>query len=296
MTLNNLFSKDQFGFIKGRSCQLQLLELLEDWTNSLENGSDIDVIFYDFKIAFDTLSHSKLIHKLDSYGIGGNILSWIKDLLTNRTQKVVINNEHSDTLTVSSGVPQGSALGPTLFLIFHNDLPETADTIVKLFADDTKTYTALNSIEDSTKVERTTDNFSDWSFRWDMDFNTKKCKRLHIGKHQYKENYCMKNNKGERYQNVIEEEDLGVIIYTKLKFDFHISAKINKTNRNLGIINRSFSYMDKSMFLNLYKTLVRSHLEYASPVWSPFLRKQQVAIENVKRTATRLLANISHLS
>ena len=100
--------------------------------------------------------------------------------MTNRTQEVVINNKHSDTLTVSSGVPQGSALGPTLFLIFINDLPEPADTTVKLFADDTKTYTALNAIEDATKLQRTTDNCSDFSFKWGMDFHTKKCKRLHI--------------------------------------------------------------------------------------------------------------------
>ena len=192
---------------------------------------------------------------------------------------------------------QVSALGPTLFLIFINDLPETADTAVKLFADDTKTYTALNAIEDPTKLQRTTDNFSHWSFKWSMDFKTKKCKRQHIGKHQYTDSYSMKNSKGERYQiqNVIEE-DLGIIIDTKLKFDSHISSKINKANRNLGIINRSITYMDKSVFLNLYKTLVRPHLEYASPVWSPFLRKQQVAIENVQRRATRLFTNNSHLS
>ena len=78
--MNNLFSNNQFGFIKGRSCQLQLLESLEDCANSLDNGSDTDVIFYDFKKAFDTLSHRKLIHKLDYYGIGGNIVCWIKDL------------------------------------------------------------------------------------------------------------------------------------------------------------------------------------------------------------------------
>ena len=126
---------------------------------------------------------------------------------------------------------------------------------------------------------------------------TPSCKRLHIGKHQYNDSYSMKNSKGEIYQiqNVTEEKDLGIIIDTKLKFDSHISSKINKANRNLGKINRSFTYMDKSMFLNLYKTM-GPHLEYASPVWSPFLRKQQVAIENVQRRATRLLTNISHLS
>ena len=112
LTTNNLITENQFGFLKGKSCQLQLLESLEDWTSALDSGSDVDIIFYDFKKAFDTLSHSKLLQKLESYGIIGHTKDWIENLLKDRSQEVVINNSHSSSKTVLSGVPQGSVLGP----------------------------------------------------------------------------------------------------------------------------------------------------------------------------------------
>ena len=179
---NDLPSPAQFGFTKGKSCQLQLLESLEDWTKSLDHGTDVDVIFYDFKKAFDTFSHSKLILKLELYGITGSILHWIKDFLTNRTQEVVINQVHCSTQKVLSGVPQGSVLGPILFLVFINDLPDLAVTTVRLFADDAKTYSSINTDNDVENLQCTTDKFYDWSIKWDMNFNEKKCKRLHLGK------------------------------------------------------------------------------------------------------------------
>ena len=146
VTDNDLLSLAQFGFTKAKPCQLQLLESLEDWTKSFDHGTDADVIFYDFKKAFDTLSHSKLISKLESYGIRGNFLHWIKDFLTNRTQEVVINQVHSSTQKVLSGVPQGSVLGPILFVVFINDLPDLAETTVRLFADDAKTYSITQTM------------------------------------------------------------------------------------------------------------------------------------------------------
>ena len=165
------------------------MESLEDWTKSLDHGKDVDVMFYDFKRAFDTLSHSKMILKLESYGIRGNILHWIKDFLTNRTQEVVINQIHSSTQKVLSGVPQGSVLGPILFLIFINDSPDLAETTVRLFADDAKTYSTINTDNDVENLQRTTNKFYDWSIKWDMDFNEKKCKRLHLGKKEANQNY-----------------------------------------------------------------------------------------------------------
>ena len=250
LTDNDLLSPAQFGFTKGKSCQLQLLESLEDWTKSLDHGKDVDVIFYDFKKAFDTLSHSKLILKLESYGIIGNILHWIKDFLTNRTQEVVINQVHSSTQKVLSGVPQGSVLGPVLFRVFINDLPDLAEITVRLSADDSKAYSIINTDNDVENLQRTTDKFYDWSIKWDMGFNEKKCKGLHLGKKEANHNYFMKTKDLNRIQisNVKEENDLGVIIDNKLTFDVHISSKINIANRYLGIKN--FKFMDNTMFIH----------------------------------------------
>ena len=208
--------------------------------------------------------HSKLILKLESYGIRGNILYWIKDFLTNRTQELVINQVHSSTQKALSGVPHGSVLGPILFLVFIKDLPDRAETAVRLFADDVKTYSTINTDNDAGNLQRSTDKFYDWSIKWDMDFNEKKCKRLHLGKTEANHNYFMKTKDLNKIQisNTKEENDLGVIIDNKLSFDAYISSKINIANRNLGIINRSFKFMDNTMFLHLYKFLVRPHLEY----------------------------------
>ena len=144
MEKHKLFTIHQHGFRKGRSCVTQLIEVLDDWTEQLDNKNAIDTIYLDFQKAFDTVPHQRLINKLQSYGICGKILGWIKDFLANRKQKVVINGTGSNWISVTSGIPQGSVLGPILFTIYINDLPDVVQNIVKLFADDTKLYAVVN--------------------------------------------------------------------------------------------------------------------------------------------------------
>ena len=137
---NNLLSNEQHGFREGRSCLSNLLTTLEDWTNILEDGDCVDVAYLDFRKAFDLVSHNHLLLKLKKHGINGQILNWIKAFLENRKQRVVIRSSKSEELDVLSGVPQGSVLGPILFLIFINDLPKCTTCPVCLFADDSKIY------------------------------------------------------------------------------------------------------------------------------------------------------------
>ena len=168
------------------SCVTQLLHVLEEWSKALDSQQSIDVIYLDFRKAFDTVAHARLANKLYAYGIRGNLLNWINSFLKDRKQKVIINGEESAWADVLSGIPQGSVLGPALFLIFINDLPDSIANFVKIFADDTKVYSTISTISDSdcNKLQGDLIQSSDWSDIWELRFNAKKCKSLHIGKRQ----------------------------------------------------------------------------------------------------------------
>ena len=150
---NNLISKDQHGFVKGRSCVTHLLEVMDDWTTALEEGSSIDVIYMDFKKAFDSVPHSRLISKLNALGVQGRILKWTAAFLTGRSQRVQVNGCSSTPAAVTSGTTQGSVLGPTLFVMYSNDLPRELSNTVKLFADDTKLYARSDTVDLTNSIQ-----------------------------------------------------------------------------------------------------------------------------------------------
>ena len=165
MKENELFSDQQFGFISKRSTVLQLIRVLDIWSEILDQGGSFDVIYMDFMKAFDKVPHRRLVYKVEKYGIKGNVLEWIKNFLADRTQCVVINNMTSKLGNVTSGIPQGSVLGPLLFVIYINDLPEVVDklTLVFLFADDTKLFRQIKSSADVLILQSDINKLSDWS-------------------------------------------------------------------------------------------------------------------------------------
>ena len=193
LSSNDLLSPRQFGFCKGRSCVTQLLSTLDDWFYYLDQSIPVDAIYLDFRKAFDTVPHKRLLSKLQGYVIHDNLLKWIEDFLSCRTQYVSINDKCSETVPVSSGVPQGSVLGPSLFIYFINDLPNVCETLLNIFADDTKAYTHVSSPEDCRRLQRTLDKLTEWSDKNMIGFNTDKCKVLHLGKTNLKHDYVMKD-------------------------------------------------------------------------------------------------------
>ena len=235
MDSNNLFSNRQFGFISGRSTSLQLLNdyVLDQWTEALDNNETIDAIYMDFMKAFDKVPHKRLIHKLRSYGISEQSCTWVESFLSQRKQRVHLNGKFSRWHGVTSGIPQGSVLGPILFVIFINDLPNSVSSTTYLFADDTKLYRNIKVEDDRTILQEDLDSLFDWSAQWLLKFHPDKCKVLKIrNKRKVVDNrsYTMKTYEGSvtSLEIVEGEKDIGVNVDSHLTFEKHMATQIYK--------------------------------------------------------------------
>ena len=226
------------------------LVTLNDWLFSLDNDVPIDAAYMDFRKAFDTVPHQRLINKLKGYNINGPILQWIKSFLSDRTQFVKINNSCSKRLDVTSGVPQGSVLGPTLFIYFINDLPNSAiNTPMKIFADDTKVYKSIESENDVKQLQSAIDNMFEWTQKWLLKFNNEKCKILHLGKNNPKHEYFIGNDDQRILMDVTElEKDLGVHIDPNLNFKDHVNKTVKKLATPATKYYKNFAYRDGNTF------------------------------------------------
>lgn len=241
-----------------------------------------------------------MLRKVESLGIKGALLHWIKNFLTCRRQRVSVNGNTSSWKPVTSGVPQGSVLGPLLFTIFISDIQDELHNFVSLFADDTKIYAAnyeCGNDNHSTCLQADLDILHMWSFRMQMKFHPDKCKVMHLGRGNQGHKYNLADEKGEVHilKSTREEKDLGVLIDDKLNFSTHMQTQVTKANRVLGVIKHTFKYLDMDTFLLLYKSLVRPHLEYATVIWSPKTKRDCDLVERVQRRATRVVESISHL-
>ena len=293
MSKNNLFTTKQHGFVKGRSCITNLIELMEDWTRILDDDGKIDSIYLDFRKAFDSVPHQRLLSKLFAYGIRGNLLECIKDFLTNRKQRVMVNGSPSEWETVLSGVPQGSVLGPILFVVYVNDMPECVHQAISMFADDTKLYAKIDSDSDQECLQQDLAALEDWSDKWQIKFNPTKCKVMHLGNDNPQYIYNMRSGTTVTpLQKTTCEKDLGVFVDNNLSFDHHINQAVNKSNRLLGLIRRTYTYLDKDSLKTLFTALVRPHLEYGNTVWHPHLVRNIESIEKVQRRATKLVPEL----
>ena len=252
---NHLLSDSQYGFRSGRSCVLQLFDVLEDWSLYVEENKSWDTVYLDLAKAFDKVSHQRLFKKVSSNGIKGSLLKWIESFLTDRQQYVTVKGRSSNWKDVLSGVCQGSVLGPLLFLLYVNDFPDVIKSMLKLFADDAKIYQTTD------KCDILQDDLSEggsWADKWELKFHVDKCGVMHYGRTNENLSYKM-NSKTLKVVN--EERDLGIIFQDDLKFNKNISIKVQKANIMLRLIIRSFDYLDKNSYIRLYKVMIRSQLE-----------------------------------
>ena len=270
MIENNILSNHQFGFVSGRSTITQLLVTINDWLFNLDNDVPIDAAYMDFRKAFDTVPHQRLLDKLKGYNISGPILNWINSFLSERTQFVKINNSQSSKIKVTSGVPQGSVLGPTLFIYFINDLPNTSsNTPIKIFADDTKVYKGIKNEDDIKELQNTIDEMFEWTQKWLLKFNKEKCKILHLGRNNKKTDYYIgTGNQRIPLEETELEKDLGVHIDQNLNFKEHIKNTVKKASYTSYKILKNFTFRNDNILVPLFKSLVRPILEYGNAVWS----------------------------
>lgn len=269
-----------------RSCETQLTMLVDELLKGMQSGKQTDLILLDFSKAFDKVAHEKLLSKLHYCGIRGGTLRWIKSFLDDRTQNVLLNGVKSDDIPVSSGVPQGSVLGPILFLVYINDLPEQVKSNVRLFADDTALYLTFSKSASPAILQQDLQYLETWEKAWDMEFNPSKCQVIHItrSRRPAQNQYYLH---GVLLEAVPSARYLGVDISENLSWNTHISRVSKKANQTLGFVKRNIKIHHEDLKATAYKTLVRPQLEYASSVWSPYTDTAIQQIEKVQRRAAR---------
>ena len=282
---NHIISPRQHGFRPGHSCETQLILSVDDWSKSLDRGLRTDMAIFDFSKAFDSVPHQRLIVKLISYGIRGNTLAWISSFLMNREQRVTINGSKSSWLPVTSGVPQGTVLGPLLFLLCINDIASNVHSEIRLFADDCILYRTINKPTDCLILQDDINQLLSWASIWQMQFNSKKCHILSITRQKSRPTatYTLgveTLSRVDSYPNY-----LGVTLSSDLRWHNHISNNSTKTSRTLNFVRRNVYSCSPEAKALAYTSLVRPHLEYAASAWDPYLSMDNCSIGKCSASA-----------
>jgi hypothetical protein len=285
---NNILPECQHGFRQQHSVTTQLIEVVDDITFAIDNGCSTDIIYFDLAKAFDTVPFSRLISKLANFGIGGALLNWIEDYLSNRTFTVKINNHLSKNMPCLSGVPQGSILGPLLFIIYISDLPKicsTSNVSIKLFADDLKAYISFNNSQNySTNLQQFIIKFSDYCLTNGLKIAANKCSVLHLGNKNPKNKYFIDQFQLPSISETESVRDLGIHFTHNLKWDKHVEIITQKARRSSFALFKSIKSKNPNILINLFNIYSRSILEFSSPVFNPYLEKDISAIEKVQKS------------
>ena len=287
-------SNSQWGFSEGKSTATALLATTHEWFQRLEEGKEICAVFFDLRKAFDSVPHRPLMTKLQQLGLSDHLLHWISNYLTSRSQRVVVNGAASFSTPVISGVPQGSVLGPLLFLIYIDDitsLPITCGTQTVLYADDLLLFCPISKQEDFFTLQRDIVSIEHWTSNNYLTFNMSKCSYMMISRKRYPTlppHPLMLN--GQTLKKVECFKYLGLLLSSDLSWTPHITSICSKAKRILGLLyTRFYNFVgDRDTLKQLYLSLVRPHLEYACPVWDPHTVKDQTLLENVQKFALRM--------
>lgn len=288
--LKHSFSVTQHGFMRGRSVVSNLVILNELLTSHMDSGCQVDVVYTDYSKAFDRIQPDLLVRKLQKVGVSGDLLRWLTSYINNRSQAVVVKNYISGWLTVPSGVPQGSLLGPLLFAVFVNDIEQCFEFSQLLcFADDMKIIAPISSLADAFKLQEDLMRLDAYCIENQLDLNPSKCSVVTYSRKRnlVQFDYVLKTSVLKRDKFI---RDLGVIHDSKLIFDSHVNNIISKASKALGFVMRNSGDFRQAKSLKiLYCSLVRSHLEYSSQVWNPQYVTYISRIENIQKKFLKYL-------
>ena len=290
---NDILYQLQHGFREKRSCELQLTGLVSDLMNKMQHGKQTDLLVMDFSKAFDKVGHGRLLHKLDHYGVKGNTNRWIKNFLNDRTQQVVLEGHTSEEVEVDSGVPQGSVLGPSMFLFYVNDLADTLSSSVRLFADDTIIYLTIQCEDDANQLQNDLDKLAEWSRAWSMELNIDKCQVITVTRNHTKINHQYRLN-NTILKSVTSAKYLGVTLTSDLSWNTHITNICQKANKTLAFLRRNLQIHSVQLKEMAYKTLIRLLVEYGATVWDPYSERNIYQLEMVQRRAARYVMKRYH--
>ena len=293
---HNLFNKSRHGFRRGRSCLSQLLQHFHQIIEALARGECIDVIYLDFAKAFDKVDHAILLKKLRKIAVRGALYRWIRAFLIDRKQAVVVEGAQSVETDVISGVPQGSVLGPLLFLIHISDIDEEiAAATVSSFADDTRVMMRINSVQDRDALQADLAVIYKWAEENNMKFNGSKFEMMTYGTRNTNL-LPYEASDGTEIKKSAQLRDLGIIMQDSASFEVQIQTMVSRARSQMGWVLRSFSTREQKAMLTLYKATVLPLLEYASQLWSPGAVGLIRMIEGVQRTFTSRIAGMKEMN
>ena len=278
---HDILYEKRHGFRKGRSCESQLHELKHDLLKGLLDRKQTDLIVMDFAKAFDKVCHEKLLTTLHSNSVDPITIHWIRGFLSNRSQSEVIEGVQSPPLRITSGIPQGTVLGPALFLCYINSMPEGISSSICLFADDTVVYRHITSAADHAILQQYLHKLARWEAGYSMEFHPHECNVLRVIRSRSPSifNYTLR---GTTLKSTESTKYLGVSLTKDLTWGKHVSNIRAKANQQLAFVRRNIRTRSSSTKEKLYNTLVPTHIEYAATVWDPRISKQKHSLEMVQ--------------